>query len=308
MKRIIALAFGVVLALGGVTVPGQAAEPLAVVCTLTDLGWLAEQVGGDDVEVSVLCPGEYDPHFLPARPSLARRLGRADLLCYNGLELEVGWLPVLLDKSRNSRVRPGEPGHLDCASALERILEVPEREVSRAEGDIHPFGNPHYLLDPRNGLLVARLMAERLGELRPERAAAFTARADALAADLEPRIDAWHAAAAAVRQRPLVHYTKQWEYLADWLGLDLLGAIEHRPGIAPSPRHVDEVVRRARQAGVRQLIAAPWNHLDAGEKAAQRMDGVLVVLPAAVGSVDGADTYPAMFDLILERLVSTAGK
>ncbi|MEZ4388272.1 MAG: metal ABC transporter substrate-binding protein [Candidatus Krumholzibacteriia bacterium] len=285
-----------------------AGGPLHVVCTLTDLGWLAEQVGGPEVEVTVLCPGEYDPHVLPARPSLARAVGKADLLCYNGLDLEVGWLPVLMDKARNSRVRAGQSGDLDCSHALDRVLEVPTAGVSRAQGDVHPHGNPHYLLDPRNGLRVAHLMADRLAELRPEAAAGFHARADRLDADLAPRIAAWYAAAAPVRARPLVNQTKQWEYLADWLGLEFLGAVEHRPGIAPSPRHVDDLVRQAMAAGVRELVAAPWNHLDEARGAADRMDATLVVLPAAVGSLAGAETYPAMFDVIVQKLVAAAGE
>lgn len=282
------------------------AAPLEVVCTTSDLGWLAAEVGGEDARVTVLCPGEYDPHFLPARPSLARKLGKADLLCYNGLDLEVGWLPVLVDKARNPRVRAGQNGNLDCSTALEQILEVPAGEVSRAQGDVHPHGNPHYLLDPRNGILVARLVAARLGELRPERADRFAERAQRLAADLGPRIATWQAAAEPARARPLVHYTKQWEYLEAWLGLECLGAVEHRPGISPSPRHVDEIVNQARTAGVRELIAAPWNHLDVAQRAADRMGAAMVVLPAAIGSQPGADSYPAMFDLILARLVAAA--
>jgi len=256
----------------------------------------------------VLCPGEYDPHFLPAKPSLARKLGKADLLCYSGLELEIGWLPLLIDKARNPRVRPGQLGELDCSLALVHILEVPAGAVSRAQGDVHPQGNPHYLLDPRNGILVARFMAERLAQLRPESADAFDRRAEQLAEELERRVTAWYAQAEVVRAQPLVHYTKQWEYLADWLGLDLLGAVEHRPGISPSPRHVDELVARSRAAGVRELIAAPWNHLDMARKAAERMDAVLVILPAAVGSVDGVAGYPEMFDVILARLTAGAGE
>jgi len=275
---------------------------MKVVCTTSDLGWLATEVGGDRVEVSVLCPGERDPHFLPAKPSLARKLGKADLLCYNGLELEVGWLPVLLEKARNPQVRPGQPGDLDCAGALEKVLEVPVGEVSRAQGDVHPEGNPHYLLDPRNGLLVARLMAERMAAMLSDEADNFFLRAEQLEADLEPRIKGWQEQADALRIRPLVVYTKQWEYLADWLGLDILGAVEHRPGISPSPRHVDELVGQAEQAGVRELVAAPWNHLDVAEKAAARMNVALVILPAAVDSREGAESYPALFDIILADL------
>jgi zinc/manganese transport system substrate-binding protein len=305
MKTTLMLALALLVAAS----PAAAGDELQVVCTLTDLGWLAERVGGEDAEVQVLCPGQYDPHFLPARPSLARRLGKADLLCYNGLELEVGWLPVLLDKARNPRVRNGQAGDLDCSRALEHVLEVPAGQVSRAQGDVHPLGNPHYLLDPRNGIRVARLMAGRMGELRPDAAANFAARAEALADELTPLIAAWEAAAAPVREQPLIHYTKQWEYLADWLGLDLLGAIEHRPGIAPSPRHVDELIVRGRAAGVREVIAAPWNHIDAAAKAADRLGATLEVLPAAVGSLPEAVDYPTMFDVILRRLVAgTEGK
>ncbi len=305
MKRIILLSL---LPLLLTVSPATADDRLEVVCTLTDLGWLAEQVGGDDAHVVVLCPGEYDPHFLPARPSLARRLGKADLLCFNGLELEIGWLPVLMDKARNPRVRDGQAGSLDCSAALESILEVPVGQVSRSQGDVHPQGNPHYLLDPRNGVLVARLMADRMGRLRPEAAVSFRQRADALADGMALRIVAWEAMAAPIRLHPLVHHTKQWEYMAAWLGLDLLGAVEHRPGIAASPRHVDELIGQARRAGVRELIAATWNHLDVAVKAADRMDVALVVLPAAVGSLPGADSYPDMFDLIMARLLAGAEK
>lgn len=303
MKSIL-IALALILVMAG---PAAADDPLNVVCTLTDLGWLAAQVGGDDVEVTVLCPGERDPHYLPAKPSLARKLGKADLLCYSGLELEVGWLPVLLEKARNPRVRPGKPGDLDCSLALETILEVPVGPVSRAQGDVHPQGNPHYLLDPRNGVRVARLMAERLAVLRPARAGAFAERADLLATTMEVHITAWRRQAADVGAHPLVVHTKQWEYLADWLGLELLGAVEHRPGIAPSPRHVDHLVHRAQVAGVRLLIAAPWNHLDISRKAAARMDATLVVLPAAVAAQPEATDYITMFAVILERLTTTEG-
>jgi len=298
---ILALA-GVLVGAAGADEDAAADDRLRVVCTLTDLGWLAGRVGGDDVVVDVLCPGEYDPHFLPARPSLARTLGKADLLCYNGLELEVGWLPVLLDKARNPDLRPGRTGHLDCSHAVARVLEVPDAPVSRAQGDVHPHGNPHYLLDPRNGVAVAQLMAARMAELRPAAAERFAARAEDLAHEFAHRIDQWQRDAAPVRARPLVHHTKQWEYLADWLGLELLGAVEHRPGISPSPRHVDELVTRARAAGVREVVAAPWNHLDIARKAAERMGAELVVLPAAVASLPEAADYPTMFDVILARL------
>lgn len=304
MKRILMALFAACL-LSGSALAGQT---LNVVCTLTDLAWLAERVGGDDVTVATLCPGEYDPHFLPARPSLARRVGKADLLCYNGLELEIGWLPVLIEKARNRKLRPGERGDLDCSRALQEILDVPSGPLSRAQGDVHPQGNPHYLLNPRNGVSVARLMAERMGELRPEAADRFHARAAQLADELAGRIEGWEREAGGLRGSTVVQYHQQWEYLAQWLGLSILGDVEHRPGIAPSPRHVSELVDQARKAEVSMVLAAPWNHLDAAAAAARRMSARLVVLPPGVGSLPQATGYIEMFDRIIADLLRGSGE
>jgi zinc/manganese transport system substrate-binding protein len=298
MSRIVFL-FALASTLAG---PVSAADRPVVVCTLADLGAIATAVAGDDAEVEWLCPGDQDPHFLPAKPSLARKVGRADLLVYNGLELEVGWLPVLIDKARNPRLRPGSPGDLDCSQAVTTVLEIPRGPVSRAEGDVHALGNPHYTLDPRNGARVARLIGERLAAIDPAAAARYRERAAQFVARIEARLPAWEAAAAAARQRPVVTYHKQWEYLADWLGLTILGCVEHRSGIAPSPRHVDELVAQAAAAGVKEVLAAPWNHQDIARKAAERMSARLLVLPPAVGADPAAGDYFALFDELTRRL------
>ncbi|MBD3336090.1 MAG: zinc ABC transporter substrate-binding protein [Candidatus Eisenbacteria bacterium] len=284
-----------------------AGAELQIAATTSDLAWIAERVGGDDAEVMLLCPGERDPHNLPAKPSLARKLGRADLLVYNGLELEVGWLPLLIDAARNPDIRPGSRGELDCSQALETILEVPEAPVDRSRGDIHPLGNPHYLADPRNGVGVARLMAERMATLDPPAADRYSERAESLALEIARRLSEWETAVAPLRSHAIVVYTKQWEYLLHWLDLELLGAIEHRPGIAPSPRHVEELVRAGRRRGDAIVIAAPWNHLDAARQAAERMQAPFVLLPAAVGSLEGAADYLRMFDTICAALAGAAG-
>ena len=284
--------------------PGVTVAKLKVVATLSDLGWIAERVGGEDVEVEVLCPGDQDPHYLPAKPSLARKLRKADLLVYNGLELEIGWLPLLLDAARNPQVRPGSRGELDCALALTEILEVPTGPPDRSQGDIHPLGNPHYLSDPRNGAAVGQLMAARMAELDPAAADRYRQRADGLQADIASRIGQWEQRLMVIKEHPIVVYHKQWEYLLAWLGFELIGEIEHRPGIAPSPRHVEGVIQRGRQRGGVIVIAAPWNHLDAAQKAADRMAAPLVVLPAAVGSLDGVDGYFTVFDTICDLLTT----
>ena len=289
----------------GIWWPHTVAAKLKVVATLTDLGWIAEQVGDDDVEVAVLCPGDRDPHYLPAKPSLARKLSKADLLVYNGLELEIGWLPLLIEAARNPRIRPCDRGELDCSLAVTRILEVPAGVPDRSQGDIHPLGNPHYLSDPRNAIAVGQLMADRMSELDPAAADAYRQRAAQLAAELTDRIQTWQDKLTVVIEHPIVVYHKQWEYLLDWLGLELIGEIEHRPGISPSPRHVDSVIRLGRERGGAVIIAAPWNHLDAAQKAADRMQAPLVVLPAAVASLPGTDDYFAVFDVLCDRLVAS---
>jgi zinc/manganese transport system substrate-binding protein len=288
--------------------PHTATAKLKVVATLTDLGWIAEQVGGDKVEVEVLCPGDRDPHYLPAKPSLARKLSKADLLVYNGLELEIGWLPLLIDAARNPRIRPGDRGELDCSLAVASILEVPAGVPDRSQGDIHPLGNPHYLSDPRNAIAVGYLMANRLAELDPAAADTYLQRAEDLATALMAQITGWQEKLATVQAHAIVVYHKQWEYLLDWLGLEVIGEIEHRPGISPSPRHVDSVIRRGKERGNVVVIAAPWNHLDAARKAADRMEAPMVVLPAAVESMPGTDTYYEVFDVMSELLIEAVAE
>ena len=281
---------------------GPAVAKLRVVTTLSDLARIAEAVGGQDVEVEALCPGGRDPHFLPAKPSLARRLARADLLCYNGLELEIGWLPQLIDKARNPRVRPGQPGDLDCSRALEHILEVPQGTVDRGQGDVHPLGNPHYTVDPRNAVLVGRLMAGRLAELDPVHAADYGARAESFAAEVARRLPAWRARTEPVRRLPLIIYHRNWSYLVDWLGLNVVGEIEHRPGISPSPRHVEELIQAARTRDATGVIAATWDHLDVAREVARRLDAPLAVLPGYSGATDGTEDYFAFIDRLCAGL------
>ncbi len=279
---------------------------LKVVATLSDLGWIAEQVGGDDVDVTTLCPGHQDPHYLPAKPSLTRKLKKADMLVYNGLELEVGWLPLLIKSARNRNVKAGSRGELDCSQAAEHILDVPTGQVDRSKGDIHPHGNPHYLLDPRIGVSVARLMAERMAELDPDAADRYLARAEEFAARVEARLPVWQDKVRAVADCPLIVYHQHWEYLLHWLGLENIGSIEHRPGINPSPQHVEDITRLGRRQDCVYVIAASWDNRKIANRAAERMSAPLAILPGAVGAVDEAVGYIEMFDFICDRLVAAA--
>ena len=279
---------------------------LKVVATVTDLGWLAEQVGGNDVEVSILCPGYQDPHYLPAKPSLARKMRSADLLVYNGLELEIGWLPVLIEAARNPHIKPGSRGELECALAIEQVLEIPTGNVDRSRGDIHPLGNPHYLLDPRNGIAVALLMAERMAELDPVNADAYRSRAETLKIHMDSLVTHWHAALGDLSVNRVIVYHQHWEYLLEWAGLTRIGAIEHRPGISPSPRHVEGIINLGRSTEGTFVIAATWDNAKISEEAADRMGRRLVILPGAVAAHDAAAGYPEMFTYICRQLADAA--
>lgn len=306
MNRRIIISLILAVALLGVAIPASA--KLRVVATLSDLGWIATEVGGPDAEVSVLCPGPQDPHYLPAKPSLTRKLRKADLLVYNGLELEVGWLPTLLKTARNNKIKAGSRGELECAAALVEILDVPTHGADRSQGDIHPLGNPHYLLDPRNGALVGELMADRMAELDPDHAEGYRTRAAILSAAIAERVPVWEATASAASACPTIVYHQHWEYLLHWLDIETIGSIEHRPGINPSPGHVSEVINLGRSQECVYVVAATWDKLNIAEKAADRMDSPLAVLPGAVEADEEADGYLALFDVICARLGEAASE
>ena len=285
---------------------GQSLAELKVVTTISDLARIAEAVGGDDVEVSTLCPGPRDPHYLPAKPSLARKMAKADLLCYNGLELEIGWLALLLDKARNPRIKPGGQGDLDCSNALEHVLDVPDGNVDRSMGDIHALGNPHYTLNPENAVLVARAMARRMGELDPQHEADYTARAEAFARKMAARLPGWHDQLAEARSKFLIIYHQHWNYFTHWQDLNVIGEIENRPGITPSPRHVKNIIDRGNDLDGVIVIAAQWDHLEVAREVAERIGAPLAVLPGYSGAQEGTDDYFAFIDRLCTRVAEAA--
>ena len=287
---------------------GQSLAELKVVTTISDLARIAEAVGGDAVKVSTLCPGPRDPHFLPAKPSLARKLAKADLLCYNGLELEIGWLPLLLDKARNPRIKPGARGDMDCSGALEHILDVPGGMVDRSMGDVHALGNPHYTLNPENAVLVARAMARRMSELDPQQKDAYTARAESFALEIAARLPLWHDQLAEARTKSIILYHQHWNYFTHWQGLDVAGEIENRPGITPSPRHVQNIIDKGRHLAGVLVIAAQWDHLEVAREVSERIGAPLAVLPGYSGAQAGTDDYFAFIDRLCLRVAEAAAQ
>ncbi len=235
--------------------PARAA--LTVVTSTEDLADLTRQVGGDRVRVESIARGYQDPHFVEAKPSFILKLAKADLLVVVGRDLEIGWLPPLVDQSRNARIRPGADGYLD-ASLSARILDIPTGPVTRAMGDVHPLGNPHYWLDPGNGRRAAKAIADRLARLDPGGASTFAARYadfDRRLAEAEKR---WDAKMAPYKGLKVVTYHKSWPNFAERFALDVIGYVEPRPGIPPSPGHTIRLMAEMRRQGVKVLLVEPY--------------------------------------------------
>jgi zinc/manganese transport system substrate-binding protein len=233
--------------------PLASAAELDVVATVPDLAALAKAVGGDRVSVTSMSLPTQDPHFVDARPSLALKLAKADVLLAVGLQLEIGWLPTLQTGSRNGKIQPGGAGYLEAAASVP-LLGVPAGAIDRSMGDVHPGGNPHFLYDPRAAARVAKAIGAKFAELDPEGAATYAANADALAADLAAREPAWLEKVAPIRGRSVVVFHETLLYLQDWIGFEVAIAIEPKPGISPDPLHVQRVVETGRARSVAAVL------------------------------------------------------
>jgi zinc/manganese transport system substrate-binding protein len=274
---------------------------LRVVTTTTDLAALVEIIGGEHAAVEALCRGYQDPHYLEAKPSHMNRLRRADLLVYIGLELEVGWLPLLVDGSRNPKLRSGNPGHLNASDGL-TIHSIQTGPVSRSQGDVHPLGNPHYWLDPRNQPIIASAIAERLSELDPENAATFASNLTAFQVQMREAIAAWEKRLAGWKGRKIVCYHQQWEYLLSWLGIEVMDYIENKPGIPPSPRHIAQLRESMAREQIPLVLISNFFEPAHAERVAEASEAHLTILPASVDGEDGLEDPFLYFEYIVSEL------
>ncbi|MBT3265617.1 zinc ABC transporter substrate-binding protein [Candidatus Poribacteria bacterium] len=277
----------------------RAARGLQVVTTTTDLAALTRAVGGEYVDVYAIAKGAQDPHYVAAKPSYIRKVNRADLLVYTGLELEVGWLPLLIEGARNRALTPGAAGLLDASTAVEK-LEVPHSEVDRSQGDVHPEGNPHYLLDPRNGVLVAELIADRLCQLDPAHADEYTTAQALFASETASRIEDWEERLRAVGGISLVAFHRTWTYLAAWANLRIANYIEEKPGIPAGPRHLAALVDQMTAEDIGVIAVAHYNPTRSAESLAARTGARMLVLPAAVLASNDVDEYADMLERVVQ--------
>jgi ABC-type Zn uptake system ZnuABC Zn-binding protein ZnuA len=280
---------------------GSADTKIRIMTATTDLASLAQEIGGDRADVESVARGYQDPHFVDPKPSFLLKLSKAELLIVVGLELEIGWLPPLITQSSNPRIQVGAPGYLD-ASRFAKILEIPTGQVTRAEGDVHPLGNPHYWLDPDNGLRIAKGIQNKLSEMRPNDAAYFAQRYDSFEQRLKQAEQQWLAQMKPYAGRKVVTYHRSWPNFAEHFGLDVVGYVEPRPGIPPSPQHTVELIGQMKRDGVKVIMVEPYFDLKTPNAIARDTGAVVVVLMPSVGGEKEITDYFKLFDYDIAKL------
>lgn len=294
----------VLVAAAGLT---HAAGKLNVVAATEDLASIAAEVGGDRITAESIAKGYQDPHFVEPKPSFLLKLQKADLLLTVGLQLEIGWLPPLITQSRNPRIQVGAAGYFDTSQFC-KILEIPTGQVTRAEGDVHPLGNPHYWLDPENGRRIAKALQNKFSEMRPADAAYFAQRE----ADFEKRLTEaekrWDAQMAPYRGRKVVTYHRSWPNFCERFGLVVADYVEPKPGIPPTPSHTFDLINTMKRENIKLILVEPYFDLRAPNSIAQSVGGTVAVLMPSVGGVKEITDYFKLFDYDINLLVSSFNK
>jgi zinc/manganese transport system substrate-binding protein len=279
-----------------------ATAQIRVVATTPDLASIAREIGGNKVSVLALAKPTEDPHFVDAKPSHIVTLNRADVLIEGGAELELGWLPPLLESARNSKIAQGARGRV-VASAGIRMLDVPT-SFDRSKGDIHSLGNPHFLVDPDNAKIVAKNIADHFAAVDPKNAAAYRANLAAFTNNVDLKTIQWVRALAPFKGAKVVTYHKDFVYFARQFGLSIIDELEPKPGIAPSPAHLARVIGAMKTQGGKVLLVQPYQNRRTAETVARQTGAKVLMMPQQPGAVSGADTYTQMMDNLVNTLAA----
>lgn len=278
---------------------------ISVVASVTDLASIAKEIGGDKVSVKSIAKGYQNPHYVDAKPSYVLDLNKADLLIYMGLDLEVGWLPILVTGARNSNINsPGSNGRLDASTLIPVKLDIPKIRVDRSMGDIHPGGNPHFMLNPRYAIIVAKGIADKLSRLDPENSASYESNLVHFTNRMKTKIIQWRDILAPYRGTKILTYHKTWTYFIDWAGFQEAGTIEPKPGIPPSPRYVAYITKLARSSDIKLVISSPYDPKKDPKNIAAKANIPFLSLPSQVGAEKNITTYMELMDSIVSRLIS----
>jgi len=284
----------------------DALAQVKIVTSVPDFAAIARDIGGDKVEVISLAKGYQNPHFVNTKPIFITKLNQADLLVYNGLELEIGWLPILITGARNSDILAGNSiGHYNASASIKNKREIHTGPIDRSMGDIHPGGNPHYMLDPRNGIPVARGIAARLIQIDSENTAYYKENFKNFVSALKLKISEWDTQLAPFKGTNVVTYHKLWAYFLNWADFKEIGTVETKPGIPPTPSHVANLIRIIQRQNIKLIIAANYYPQKTPTIIAQQTGATFLLLPAMVEGRDGINTYIELFDTIVGEITST---
>ena len=301
MKRnhLLTIAAGAVLAFAPTL---SAQSRLSVVATTPDLAALAQAIGGTRVDVKALAKPTEDPHFVDAKPSHIVTLNRADVLIDGGAELELGWLPPLLESARNPKIAAGAPGRI-VASDKVKMLEVPTA-FDRSKGDVHALGNPHFMLDPLNVKIIAAHMADHFSRVDPKSAALYQANLKAFDATLDAKLIEWQRKLAPFKGAKIVTYHKDFPYLAERFGLEVVETLEPKPGIAPSPAHIAKVISSMRASKSRVILVQPYQNRKTAETVARQTGATVLDIPQQPGAIKNTSTYFDLMDYMIGSLAT----
>jgi zinc/manganese transport system substrate-binding protein len=278
----------------------SATAQIRVVATTPDLAALAREIGGSAVSVVALAKPTEDPHFVDAKPSHIVTLNRADVLIEGGAELELGWLPPLLESSRNAKIGAGAPGRVVASNGI-RMLEVPS-SFDRSKGDVHSLGNPHFLMDPANVKTVARNIASRFSRVDTKSASAYAANLARFNSRIDAKTAEWQRALAPFRGSKIVTYHKDFVYFASRFGLTIVDELEPKPGIAPSPAHLARVISDMKSQNVKVVLLQPYQNRRTAETVARRTGAAVLEMPQQPGAKPGTASYFGMMDYLVNTL------
>src|SRR4051812_41892351 len=283
--------FGLLLLTALVALAPRAAQAqLKVVTSTTDLYDIAKAVGGNKITATHIGEGYQDPHFIEAKPSYVLDLRNADVWAFVGLDLEIGWMPLLLDGARNPKVRLGGTGYLDVSQVVP-VLDQARGGVDRSQGDVHPLGNPHYWLDPENGRRIARLFRDRFSALDAKNASYYAQQEAAFEQHLNATEKSWAPLLAQIKGKPVVAWHTSWRYFAEYNGMNIVGFMEPKPGVPPSPSHLAGLIATIRRTGAKVIVMEPYYDRRTADFVAQRTGVTVLVLPPSVGGLRSITDY-----------------
>jgi zinc/manganese transport system substrate-binding protein len=281
---------------------GVAAAKLDVVSTTPDLASLVREIGGDRVNVKSLAKATEDPHFVDAKPSHIVTLNRADVLVDGGAELELGWLPPLLDNARNDKIASGAAGRVTASTGI-RMMDVPAT-LDRSRGDVHALGNPHFLIDPANAKIVAANIAAHLSQVDPGGAATYSANLKKFNDAVDARTAVWEKTLAPFKGAKIVTYHNDFVYFAERFGLKVIGTLEPKPGIAPSAAHLARTIGDMKANDAHVLLVQPYQNRKTAETVARQTDAVVLDVSQQPGAIRGTDSYVAMMDNLVNTIAN----